>query len=201
MGLSNFHKAVGSSNLPGRSWLAICCVIFISACTTTGDPSPQVLALLENPPKDVQDKQNTLTPLTLEWYKEIESKYISKGRKLTAQETNMARKIGVTNPEQIRVVILKDFPYPANSTLSNKVKQYGLGGSAESGRTMGNIIMLKARFKDERWMLAHQLSYVAQQEKMGRREFVRRFIAERELMGNHRGPMETTANKIALDFK
>lgn len=201
MGLPNSHNAVGRNNLPGRTWLAMCCALFIAACSTTGDPSPRVMALLDNPPIEIQQKQNTLTPLTLEWYKEIEAQYLKKGRKLTSKEIKMARKIGVTNPEYVRVVILKDFPHPRNETLQNKAKQYGLGSSAESGRTMGNIIMLKARFKDERSILAHQLSYIAQQEKMGRREFVRRFIAERELMGNRRAPMVLNANKVAIDFK
>lgn len=201
MGFHISHNAVGKSSQSVRAWLVICAVALLDACSTSGDPSPQVLALLDNPPKEIQQKQDTLTPLTLEWYKEIETQYLKKGRKLTSQEMSMARKIGVANPEHVRVVILKDFPYPANKTLSNKVKQYGIGASAESGRTMGNIIMLKARFKDERWILAHQLSYIAQQEKMGRREFVRRFIAERELMGNRRAPMVLHANKVAIDFK
>jgi hypothetical protein len=35
---------------------------------------------------------------------------------------------------------------------------------------------------------------------MGRETFVRRFIAEHELMGYRRAPLELEANKLALEF-
>ena len=126
---------------------------------------------------------------------------MTKGRTLSEEETVIARRIGVIHPERIRVIILEDFPVPADKTLYTQTKEYGLGSPAESARIMGNIVMLKSRVRDTRWLLAHQLSYIAQQEKMGRREFIRRFIAEREIMGNKRAPMELNANKVAIDFK
>lgn len=201
MGLVQSHIAVGVFNVLSRTWLVFCCACYLSACGLAGKISSEELALLDNPPEEVRQKQDTLTPLTLSWFKEVEAKYLSKGRSLSDEETEIALKVGVTHPERVRVIVLKDFPIPDNKTLYSQAKQYGLGSPAESSRIMGNIIMLKARFKDERWMLAHQLSYIAQQEKMGRQEFVRRFIAEREILGSKRAPMELNANKVALDFK
>lgn len=201
MGLQKIHNAVGVGTLLGRTWLVVCCATIFTACSITAEPSSEELALLKNPPSKVKQKQDTLTPLTLEWYKQIESQYLAKGRELTEEEIKIAREVGVAQPEHVRVIILNDFPLPANKTLYNHTKQYGLGTTAESGRTMGNIVMLKARVQDQRWMLAHQLSYIAQQQRMGRREYIRRFIAEREIMGNKRAPMVLKANKVAMDFK
>ena len=201
MGLLKSFIAAGRGYVLGRTWLSCCAAVFLVGCGITGAPTLQELALLDNPPAEVRHKQDTLTPLALDWFKEIEARYLSKGRTLTEEEMEMAHKVGVSQPELVRVIVLKSFPPPSNTTLLTQAKEYGLGSSAESARTMGNIIMIKARFKDERWILAHQLAYIAQQEKMGRRAFVRRFIAERELMGSSRSPMELNANKIALDFK
>lgn len=175
--------------------------LLITGCMSTSEPSRKTIALLDNPPEAIQKKQDLLTPLTLQWFKQIESKYSTKGRELNDDEKQMAHKIGITFPERVRVVILQDFPTPTNQTLLSQAKQYGMGSAAESGRTIGYIVMLKAKFKNDPWILAHQLAYVANQEKMGRRDFIRRFIAERELLGNRQGPMEINAKKVAMEFK
>lgn len=60
--------------------------------------------------------------------------------------------------------------------------------------------MLKEKHAQERWLLAHELTHVAQQERMGRQAFVRWFIAERELMDYRRAPLELEANRLALEF-
>ncbi|MCI0504547.1 MAG: hypothetical protein L0Z73_00410 [Gammaproteobacteria bacterium] len=60
--------------------------------------------------------------------------------------------------------------------------------------------MLKEKFAREQWILAHELTHIAQQEQMGREAFVRSFIAERKLMGYRRAPLELEANRLALEF-
>lgn len=201
MAFFKLKNLCSSHKLFNVSWLSFGCMLLISACASTRTPSPKELALLENPPQKVVQKQNLLTPLALDWFKEVESKFLKKGRLLTEKEISMAKSVGVKHPEHVRVIILTDFPSPRNEILHTETKNYGLGNPAEGGRTMGYVVMLKARFKDERWVLAHELAHVAQQEKMGVQAFVRRFIAERELMGNRRAPLELDADRVALDFK
>ena len=176
-------------------------MLFVSACASHGVPNSKQLALIDNPPIAVKQKQDQLAPLALDWFKEVESKFLKKGRLLTDKEIAMAKSIGVKHPEHVRVIILTDFPSPGNKKLLTETKNYGFGNSAESGRTMGYVVMLKARFKNERRVLAHELAHVAQQERMGVKNFFRRFIAEHEIVGRRRAPLEVDANKIALDFK
>ena len=195
----NSSSAVGK--LLSRSWLLFCCMFVIHGCSTSNKPSLEELALLDNPPEKVRQKQDLLTPLALEWFDEIEKKFLHTGRQLTEQELPIARFAGIAHPERVRVIILKDFPFPRNKTLLIETREYGLGSSSEGGRTIGYIVMLKAQHKDERWVLARELAHVAQQEKMGRTAYVRRFIAEHELMGRQRAPMVLDANKVALDFE
>lgn len=181
--------------------IVLCCAMLIQGCAISSNPSPEELALLDNPPEKVRQKQDLLTPLTLEWFAEIEKTFLSKGRQLTREELGIAQVAGIRHPDRVRVVILKDFPFPKNKTLLIETREYGLGSSAEGGRSIGYIVMLKAQHKDERWILARELALVAQQERMGRTAYVRRFIAEHELMGRNRAPMVLNANRVALDFQ
>lgn len=185
--------------IKGR-WFIFGCYLVLSACVFVRAPNSEEMALLDNPPSEVRDKQNLITPLALQWISETERYLLSKGRALSETETSMARAVGIKHPDRVRVVILVDFPSPANETLRIQAEKYGLGNEAEGGRTMGYAIMLKEKYAQERWIIAHELVHVAQQEKMGRDKFVRRFIVEYELMGHRRAPLELEANKIALDF-
>ena len=158
------------------------------------------LALLKNPPDEVRRIQEQYTPLAMQWFADVEENYINKGRLLSEGEITMAHAIGVNSPHQVRVVVLAQFPLPQNETLRAKAITYGVGSSAEGGRTIGYVIMLKEKYAQERWILAHELTHVAQQEQMGREAFISRLIAERELMGYRRAPLELDANKRALEF-
>ncbi len=195
MTFNNPHMA------PRQKWLVLLpLVILLTACMFVRAPTIEELALLDDPPREVKDKQKLLTPLALQWINETEAKLLGKGRPLTEQETSMARTIGVKYPDRVRVVILVQFPLPSDETLRAEATRYGLGSSAEGGRTMGYVIMLKEKYAQKRWILAHELAHVVQQERMGREAFIRRYIAEQELMGYRRAPLELDANRLALEF-
>lgn len=179
---------------------ALLLLVLLPACVFVRAPTAEELSLLDNPPSEVKRLQNLLTPLALQWFDDTEADLLSKGRPLSDTETTMARAVGVQNPERVRVIVLAEFPLPSNETLRTETVRYGLGSSAEGGRTMGYVIMLKERFAKKRWILAHELTHVAQQERMGREAFVRRFIAEQELLGYRRAPLEIEANKFAREF-
>jgi hypothetical protein len=175
-------------------------ILLLTACSIVRAPTQEELALLDNPPIEIRAKQDRLTPLALEWINETETSLLKSGQPLSEADVAMARAVGVQQPELVRVSILEEFPAPENDDLLTEASKYGLGSEAEGGRTMGYVIMLKKKYANERWILAHELVHVAQQEQMGREAFVRRFIAERELMGYRRAPLELEANKLALDF-
>lgn len=186
---------------PRLRWPIFFLFVLLAACAMVRAPTAEELARLENPPSEVRRLQDLLTPLALQWLGETEAELLSKGRPLSEEETTMARTVGVEYPERVRVIVLAELPLPSNETLRTETIRYGLGSSAEGGRTMGYVIMLKAKYAKKRWILAHELTHVAQQERMGRAAFIRRFIAEQELMGYRRAPLELEANELALKFK
>ena len=175
-------------------------ISLLTACSMVRAPTQEELALLENPPIHIRAKQDRLTPLALEWLNETETNLHKTGQPLSEADVAMARAVGVQQPERVRVIILAEFPVPENDDLLTEASKYGLGSEAEGGRTMGYVILLKKKYSNERWILAHELVHVAQQEQIGKEAFIRRFIAERELMGYGRAPLELEANKLAFDF-
>ena len=175
-------------------------VFALFACAFVRAPTPDELTLLDNPPVEIQEKLDQLAPLALRWVNDVEIKLIDSGRPLSEDEVAIAKSVGVRSPERVRVVVLSEFPLPKNEVLLAEATRYGLGSNAEGGRTMGYVILLKERFAKTRWIMAHELVHVAQQEKMGRESFLRRLMVEYELMGYRRAPLELEANKHALDF-
>lgn len=196
----NMYGISGMKISPIRFCAVLISMALTSSCAFVRAPSVDELALLDNPPDDVRRIQEQYTPLVMHWFQNVEESFVNKGRSLSEAEISMARALGVKSPNQVRVVVLAQFPLPQNETLRAKAISYGVGSLEEGGRTMGYIIMLKEKYAQERWILAHELTHVAQQEQMGREAFVRRLIAERELMGYRRAPLELDANKRALEF-
>jgi hypothetical protein len=193
--------AVWHSAQPAFIFVSLVFILFVNiSCSLVRAPTPEELALLDNPPEAVKAKQDWLTPLALQWLNATELDLLGKGQPLSKDDMSMAQAVGVQHPGRVRVVVLEQLPMPSNEALLNEATKYGLGSDAEGARTMGYVIMVKKKYAGERWILAHELAHVAQQEQRGREAFVRRFIAERELMGYRRAPLELEANRLALEF-
>lgn len=174
-------------------------ITMLSACTFVRAPIAEELALLDNPPAAIKQQQDTYAPLILDWINRTEAQLLLEGRPLTEKEVEMARKLGVVHPEQVRVIVRKTFPQPTHPQLLALPAITDLARPEVGGLTLGYAILLKPRFSKRRWILAHELMHVVQQERMGRMEFLRRYIAEHELMPG-RLPLELEAHKPALEF-
>jgi hypothetical protein len=62
----------------------------------------------------------------------------------------MARTVGIEHPGRVRVVVLEEFPLPANEILRIEATKYGFGSTTEGGRTMGYVIMLKEKHQEKK---------------------------------------------------
>jgi len=178
----------------GTRWsltLGICLVV--SACAIVRAPTRDELAALDNPPADVAAKVDGLFARALAWYDAIEAELLPQGRPLTDAEQDKARQLGVIQPERVRVVILEPFPLPEDPELLEAARSYGLGSRLEGGRTIGQVIMLKPRYRDSSTILAHELIHVTQHDRLGRAAFLRRYLVELEMMGYARAPLELEA--------
>ncbi|HIO96637.1 MAG TPA: hypothetical protein EYG71_01760 [Leucothrix sp.] len=159
----------------------------LSACSTTAvtkKPTTKELFLVSHPPQKTLKKINSLLPHAMQWYEDVSKSLHAKGRKLTKAETQQAKRLGVKNPDLIRVVILEQFPEPNKNTTINHF---------EGARAMGNIIMIKPRHKNDSLILCHELVHVAQKDRLGLKQFLRQYAIEHEVLGYSKSLLENEA--------
>ena len=153
------------------------------ACSSS-QPTAKELALINHPPKKTQVKIDALILVAMKWYEDIERSLYQKGRELTKAEKEQAIELGVNHPDRIRVVILEKFPKPNDQTSNNHF---------EGARAMGNIILIKPKHKDNSIILCHELVHIAQIDRMGLKQFLKRYALEREILGYSRSLLENEA--------
>jgi len=158
--------------------------IFLLTACSSAKPTAKELALINNPHPHTQAKIDALIPVALEWYDNVEKMLYAKGRVLSEAEKRQAIQLGVKNPDKIRVVILEKFPEPNNQTENNHI---------EGARAMGNIILIKPRHKDNSVILCHELVHTAQIDRLGLKQFLKRYALEREILGYSRSLLENEA--------
>lgn len=156
-------------------------------------PMSQELAALDAPPAELGAWIDGLLPRALGWYDTAEAGLLPRGRPLSDAEAAIARRLGVADPARVRVVVLDEFPLPDDPQLLALARRHGLGGRQEGGRTMGQAVLLKPRVAADPVVLAHELVHVAQQERMGRAAFLRRYLLELQMLGYARSPLELEA--------
>jgi len=164
-----------------------------AGCMIVPKPTLEELKALNAPPEAINSKIAKFLPRVMSWYGKVESDFLAKGRALTREEVQQARALGVMYPEQVRVVVLDNFPLPSDPELQAEAMRYGLGSRAEGGRTMGYLIMLKPWIEGNQTVLTHELVHVSQHDRMGREAFLRRYLVEMEMMGYARSPLELEA--------
>jgi len=159
--------------------------LLFSGCSTPSKPTAKELHLISHPTKHTLHKVNALMPRAVKWYSDVEKSLRSKGRELTRSESKEAKALGVKMPDLIRVVVLDKFPEP---------DKHSSGDHFEGARAMGNIIMLKPRYKNDSTVLCHELVHIAQKDRIGGlKGFLKQYAIEREVLGYSRSLLETEA--------
>ncbi|WP_028488714.1 hypothetical protein [Thiothrix lacustris] len=143
------------------------------------------------------EKVNHFLPAALAWFNQTEQELLAVGRPLTAEELEIAHKVGVSQPEKVRLVVHPDFPIPSDPELRREAERLRLGSDWEGGRTMGYAILLKPEFATNRTMLTHELVHVTQIDRMGNEDFLKRYLIEMELLGYENSLMEREARQVA----
>lgn len=179
--------------LPKSGILALALCAVLSGCMVVPKPTAKEIQALESPPADVKAKIDHLLPRALFWYEAVEAELGPKGRKLTEPELEVARRMGVSKPELVSVVVLEHFPMPGDPELLIEARRYGLGSKDEGGRTHGHVILLKPQFANSKTVITHELVHVGQQDLLGRQAFLRRYLVEMEVLGYARSPLELEA--------
>jgi hypothetical protein len=108
-----------------------------------------------------------LLPGAIAWAEARAKRAAEVGSPLTADELDMARAVGVTKPEIVRIETVGDrLPMPDDPTLQAAAIQAGLLGPGMVGLTLGHSIFICKGCKTHR-LVSHELRHVFQYEQHG----------------------------------
>lgn len=107
-----------------------------------------------------------LLPKAIAWAEGEASRVATSGRTLTTQELGLARKVGVTKPDLIRIESVDRLPMPRDPSLQAAAIQTGLLGPDMVGLTLGYSLFVCRGHETQR-LLAHEFRHVFQYEKAG----------------------------------
>ena len=143
---------------------------------------------------DIADEVATLQPGAVVFIAETEREILRRGRLLTANETRIALAVGVAHPEQVRVLVHGDFIEPRDRAWLALAKKLGVEDDVEqAGRASGHGIEVQARFELSRSVFAHELTHVAQYERLGTAGLLRDYLTQLLAVGYERAPLELEA--------
>jgi hypothetical protein len=107
-----------------------------------------------------------LLPRAIAWVEEQAQRAASSGRPLIAPEREIARAVGVANPDRVRVALVDALPLPEEPTLRGAALQAGQLGPGMDGLTLGHSILICRGHETPR-LLRHELRHVYQYEQAG----------------------------------
>ncbi len=144
------------------------------------------------------DEFEILLPLACEWAEQQESAILRDGVALTQSQMDDARRIGVRQPENIRLRVVPEIPLPEHPLLREAAESTLLISPFTAGMTLRHGIFIRADCWGERRLVVHELAHVVQYERLGGfRPFLEKYLWEcLTPPGYPFGPLEMEAKKV-----
>ena len=140
--------------------------------------------------------RNQYKPHAVKWARDMITVYAGDGRPLTEEETATARKVGVSHPETVRVVMIDRIPLPEAGPFAEAINPFGVISENVSGLTVGPIIFIDGSGKlpfPFATILQHELVHVAQYEKLGLDKLYSEYLLALRVVGPRAIPLELEA--------
>jgi len=157
---------------------------------------------LAHPPAAAVAAAARLEPDTLAWYHACETAGLAQGRPLDAGQMALARAVGVRQPERVRIVAGFTYPAPADPKFEQAIQTTIRSAPVPlAASTFGYAIFINPNDIGIRSVLAHELTHVAQFERLGMPGFVHQFVLQLTLFGHLRAPLEREARANGNRFR
>ena len=136
-----------------------------------------------------------LLPLAGTWAAQQERTILQTGIALTESQLADARRVGVIQPERVRLLQVAQIPTPTHPTLATAAAATRLISPDTTGLTIRYGIFIRADCWGQRPLVVHELVHTSQYERLGGLEaFLRRYLLECITPpGYPHGPMEQEA--------
>lgn len=127
------------------------------------------------PPAELREQLPLLLPRAVAWAEEQSRRGSEEGQALGDLAASLARAVGVRKPEKVRLLLVDEFPQPADPELRAAAEATGLLNKDTAGLTLGYTILLRRGLEGSPRLLRHELRHVHQYEKAGS---IAAFLAE-----------------------
>jgi hypothetical protein len=135
-----------------------------------------------------------LLPYVTRWIAAQERRILTEGTALDAGATEDARRIGVANPERVRLLRVPAVPLPGGALIAALGRWVGIPGGDTAGLTARYGIFIRTDVWGDRHLVAHELAHTAQFERLGGvRPFLRQYLLECLTTGYAGAAMELEA--------
>jgi len=138
-----------------------------------------------------------LLPVVCAWVRAREAEILRDGAMLSESQLACARRAGVRGPERVRVLAVEHIPMPLSPLLRRAAERFGLVSVHTAGMTLCHGIYLRANCVNDQRLLMHELTHVAQYERLGGiGKFLRVYLRECITPGYPRGALEREAQAM-----
>jgi len=142
-----------------------------------------------------------LLPLAVEWATEQQNRILGDGVPLSLRELADALRVGVKDPERVRLLQVETIPSPTHPALKAAYLAGNLAPAAPRGLTLHYGVFVRADHWRNRGLIVHELVHTAQYERLGGIEpFLQQYLTECVTVGYSNSPMEkeavTTAARV-----
>ena len=143
-----------------------------------------------------QQQLNVLIPLACEWAKEQEQTILRRGVALIDTQIADAKKIGVRNPEKVKLLSVSPIPIPDNPLLQKANEEMKLITPQTEGLTIGYGIFIRSDCWGKRSIIVHELAHIMQYKQKGSIDsFLSEYLWQCSKYGYHHAPFEQEAKK------
>lgn len=135
-----------------------------------------------------------LLPFAAAWVRTQERRVLAQGLPLNKAESQLAHMTGVRDVSRVRVLEVARMPTPLPRWMQRAAERAGLLSPDIVGMTFGHGIALRKDCRGEARLLIHELTHVAQYERLGGiGGFLRPYLRECVYPGYPRGMLEREA--------
>jgi hypothetical protein len=139
-----------------------------------------------------------ILPLACSWARKQEEIIIRDGVSLTEPQLADARRVGITLPRRVRLLVVDEVPLPLFPVLRRVAENTGLISPDTLGMTLRYGIFIRSDYREDRRLLVHELAHTAQYERLGGfAPFLKEYL--RECLtppGYPFGPLEQEAIRV-----
>ena len=141
-------------------------------------------------------------PLACSWAEKQERLIHRDGVPLTTSQIADAKRIGVMQPERVRLRVVEEIPSSLNPLLKAVARRIGLVSPLTIGLTLRYGIFIRSDCWGDRQLVVHELAHTAQYDRLGGfKPFLEEYLHECIIPpGYPFGPLEQEAKRIEREL-